>query len=452
MLRLLPLAWLIVVVPAVQAEDLVGGPFRLARDKRLRVQHQDRTLIARDTLEYTPGFEQAGQIRVDQRDGAQVLNVVQSQGDPVTYRKEVAVSDKGLELTVKYKLPAYANDPAKPMIHYAFYVPLETVRGASWKAYVGRAHSAKVVEGKAGASLTGIRYIGFRSPDRRLVFDFNPQGVTANGDYCGYGEPVACWGMHREEEFLVFTFGYRASFYGGVYMSKCLIYEGDYDYKARHAYDKWGYRGPTLPTRLFAFGTAKPPQEATAADLALYSPERGFGWRDVQGLALSQSAPSGLTRNRLVAAAGREGQFLVDLVPGRWLVTVRVAAGDQPQGPMQVLIAGQPVAAPLSVPAEEVRSLTAVVDHPGLVDLPMVDGPGRPTEGREDRAPATNLRSVPGPRFVRDTGPSKPLEITFRAPGVWSVSSIALQPLLYRSEDFSFARGLWNVDGVFTPQ
>ncbi len=42
-----------------------------------------------------------------------------------------------------------------------------------------------------------------------------------------------------------------------------------------------------------------------------------------------------------------------------------------------------------------------------IIDLCIVHGPSRPTEGRENRAPATNLRSVPGPRFIRYAGPNK---------------------------------------------
>ena len=59
------------------------------------------------------------------------------------------------------------------------------------------------------------------------------------------------------------------------------------------------------------------------------------------------------------------------------------------------------------------------------------------------------VRSITGTVDHRGTGP---LEIGFHGVEGWTVSSIALQPLLYQNEDFVFDRGLWNVDGVFTPQ
>jgi len=404
--------WLLLIASVAPAEDLKCGNFSLGRDKLLRLQWQGLPLVVKDSLDYTAGFERAEQATVTRQHGKQVLNVTRSRGDPISYRKEVALGTEGVELTVKYKLPAYRNDPAKPTIRYSFYIPMETFRGARWKACVGRAHSIAVKEGKAGSSLSGIRYIAFRSDRLRLVFDFNPQGVTAGGDYCSCGEPVGCWSMEREGEFLVFSFGYRAAFYGGVFMSKCLIYEGDYDYDARHAWRRWGYRGETLPAKLFAFGTAKPPKEATAADLGLYSKERGHGWRHADGLTLSQNNPTGLVNNCLMADSGNAGSFLVDLKPGRWLVTVRVAPGRRSVGPMEVLLNNRRATESLTISAGEVRSITVPVDHRG----------------------------------------TEPLEIGFRGAKGWAVSSIALQPLLYQSEDFVFDRGLWNVDGVFTPQ
>ena len=411
MLRPPILGSLLLLASAAGADDLKHGNFSLSAERLLQLRLGGRPLVVKDSLDYTAGFQKAEQpVIVRQRD-KQVLNVVHSQADPVSYRKEAALGSEGVELTVKYKLPAYRNDLEKPSIHYAFSVPFEALRDTRWKAVVGRAHSAKVVEGKVGSSLSGIRYIAFHGQQVRLVFDFNPLGVCADGDYCAYGEPVACWSMEREGEFLLFRFGYRASFFGGTFMSKCLIYEGEYDYAARHAWSKWGYRGETLPTKLYAFGTARPPKEAAAADLAIYAPANGYGWRQGEGLTLSQTSPTGLINNCLRAAPGREGRFLVDLVPGRWLLSVRIAPGPQAVGPMEILLSDRPAVAPLTVAAGDARSVTLPVDH---------RGPG-------------------------------PLEIGFRGPEGWAVSSIALQPVLYRSEDFSLDRGLWNVDGVFTP-
>ncbi len=413
LLRLfVPIVILFGVASTARAEELKCGNFNLAGDKLLRLQWQGMPLIVKDALDYGAGFEQAEQATVSQKNGKQVLNVTQSRAEPVSYRKEVALGPDGVELTVKYKLPAYHNDPAKPSIRYSFCIPMETLRDARWKACAGRANSIKVVQGKVGSSLSGMRYIAFRSDRVRLVFDFNPQGVTAGGDYCSYGEPVGCWSMEREGEFLVFSFGYRAAFYGGVFMSKCLIYEGDYEYDSRHPWRRWGYRGETPPMKLFTFGTAKPPKEATAADVGLYSKQRGYGWQRADGLRLLQNSPTGLINNCLMADGSNAGNFLVDIKPGRWLVTVRVAPGQRSVGPMELWLNRHRATENLTVKAGEAHSITVPVDHRG----------------------------------------TEPLEVSFRGAKGWAVSSIALQPLLYQSEDFVFDRGLWNVDGVFTPR
>ena len=411
MLRQSFLGCLLLIGAAAQAQSLQSNGFRLDRARLLHLDLHKQPLIVKDSLDYTAGMDQAEKPTVSQFQGKQVLNVTQSKGNPVTFRKEVALGPDGAELTVKFKLPAYSNDLAQSSIRYAFYVPWATLQDAKWKAYVGRAHSATVVEGRAGKSLTGIRYIAFRSERLRLVFDFNPLGVCSGGDYCSYGEPVGCWHMVREGDFLVFSFGYRASFDGGVFMSKCLIYEGDFDYDTRHAWRLWGYRGPTDPTKLFAFGTSNPPKPTIAADRNLYTAKRGYGWREADGLSLVQSSPTGLVNNALTADAGREGNFLVDLVPGRWILTVRTTGARLASGPMEVLVDGRP-AGTLAAGMDEVPALTTVVDQ-------------------------------------RKKGP---LKIGFRGDKGWAVSSIALQPVVYASEDFSLDRGLWNVADVFTPR
>ncbi len=394
-----------------RADDLSCGRFALAQEKVLHLRYGALPLVVGDRLDYSSGFEQAEEMIATRQDGKQILNVVRSQGDPASFRKEVAIGPEGVELTVRFRLPAYSNDPKKGAIGYAFSVPLKSLEGAHWKAFVGtRSRQTKVVEGEAGSQISGIRYIAFRSDRVRLVLDFNPQGVCAGSDYTSSGEPVTSWSMRRVDDVLEFSFAQRASFYGGVFMSKCLIYEGEYDYDARHAYRLWGYRGETPPTKLFSFGTKQPAKEATAADMTAYSKERGFGWSEPAGLALVERRPTGLVNNALAARDGKEHEFLVDVPAGRWLVTPRTAAVEGSVGPMEVAVDGRRVAEKVVVEGGEVRSITAAVEHRG-----------------------------PGPLRIRFGG------------GSWAVSSIAVQAVVYAGEDFSLSRGLWNVEGVFTP-
>ena len=100
MLRPPILTSLFLLASAACADDLKYGNFSLAPERLLQLHLGGRPLVVKDSLDYTAGFQAAEQPTLVRQHDKQVLNVVHSQANPVSYRKEVALGSEGVELTV----------------------------------------------------------------------------------------------------------------------------------------------------------------------------------------------------------------------------------------------------------------------------------------------------------------------------------------------------------------
>jgi hypothetical protein len=141
-------------------------------------------VIARDAMSCAHLADSAATTsRTDTVGTAQVINVWNTGGDRFRFRKEAALhTDGSLELTVRMRLAPYASTNAA--LTYSFLVPLDLVKGATFRALVGKSYATEVVTGTAATNLAMLRYIAFSGGRQALVFDLNPYGVTDWQDYC----------------------------------------------------------------------------------------------------------------------------------------------------------------------------------------------------------------------------------------------------------------------------
>ena len=406
---------------AADASAITNGVFAVHPSKALHVTYKGKVLIEKDEINYLTDFD-AAELPLTRTTGdATVLNVVQTSHDTVQFRKEVALHKDGhLELTVKMRLFPYKNTPDKKSIAYSFMIPAQALDRATYTARVDRASRAKTVKGAFSAdardgSLTAAkcRFIAFETEQLKLVVDCNPYGVTSLQDYCMYGDPVGSWSVAKQGNYVVFSFGSTARSHGGIFCSKVLLYEGTYDYDKKHPYKKWTYRGVTPAMAQFTFGTAADTKGFDKADCLPYSPVRGWGWKDAAGLQTVRSESPDVIDNCVAAADGAARTFLLDVTPGQYLATIRVGHNTQAIGPFSVSLNGECLAKDVRVPAGHTKTL---------------------------------LLST----YVRR--PDGQLKVRLEGPGPWAIRSLVVQAVIYQNEDYTFDRGLWLVDGLFSPQ
>ena len=154
-------------------------------------------------------------------------------------------------------------------------MPFDRLKNTEFKALTGRAHGPKVVTGALGATradgqiVQGPRYIAFKGPDTRLVFDLNPKGLSTGMDYGGGGF-IGRWTVTKKGDFVEFSVGINASFFGGTFAAKALIYEGEYAFSKAHPIGKLAYFDIYPSTAQYCFGTASAPEGWTKLDTAAY--------------------------------------------------------------------------------------------------------------------------------------------------------------------------------------
>ena len=216
----------------LSAGELTNGVFSVARSKSLQVSHKGVPLIDGDAINYVADMSEADEVVARRVGKIETLNVMLKDDDTARFRKEVALhADGRLELTVRMRLMPYKNKLDMDTITYTFRVPAMALDKTRLKALTGRVYRTKEVEGsfragRADGELVkgGARFIAFERDGLALVFDCDPYGLVAMGDYCRYGDPTGKWTVAKKGDHVEFSFGQRARFYGGLFAGKVLIY------------------------------------------------------------------------------------------------------------------------------------------------------------------------------------------------------------------------------------
>ncbi len=397
------------------ASVVASGPVFSIDDKaETKVKWRGSHLISGDNLTFfdKKGFaEKAQQVESGQNDKWRRIVNIWSNAKDLPFRKEVALSADGkeVELNIRADLPAYHQKPDVDSFGYYFRIPMSLVKGMKYTAITGRTSKPRIVSGVINGKekslfKTKARYWALEGNGKKIVIDFNPEGVQSFGDY-GPGAIIGLWSVRQTPDYLECGIGIRNTEYGGVLSGKVRIFEGGMsDYPKRHAYGKYVYFSELPVEKQFCFGAKKHGKEFTNAGLEKYSPQKGFGWLEPLGMKISSERSSGAVYS---AAKGSGNKvFRYDLPrPGLYVFTIRCAGYKTPDGAFSISSNGKEIVKDLNIPVY-------------------------------------TLKNISWSQWIDDGK----LELKLSGKN-FTISVFGAQLLQHRCEDFKFRRGFWIVDG-----
>ncbi|OGV51530.1 MAG: hypothetical protein A2017_01805 [Lentisphaerae bacterium GWF2_44_16] len=399
-------------------EDISNGVFTVKAKKSLEVVEGGTVFIEKDMSNSFDSFEIAEELITSNNAEVPAINVIYKNGKDLQFRKETALHEDGiLELTMRVRFFPVTDSLVKRAFTYSFLVPAKILDGMEFKAVVGRIHGKlKRMEGRFGPAngkISQCRYIVFEGEKNSFTFDFNPAGPFSGVDFPRYGNPVGYWDIVREGKYVKFSFSGNVEYYGTVIAGKVFIYKGIHDFEQKHAqYDEYDC-GQGGTAHKFTFGTFEDIKTFEKADCGEYSPAKKWGWEKTAGLKTVQSKQTDITSNCVASSSEVSNNFIVDVQPGVYLLTVRCGHNTQKTGPFSISVNGQIAAENIEIPVGETKTLDFV-------------------------------------EYLR--APGKQIKIGFSGENTWAVRCIMLQAIVFQNEDFSIDRKLWVTDKLFSPE
>lgn len=394
--------------------------FELEKQANTRLKWHGSELIKSDLITYLPekDFAQSASGCETVKDKANwTVTNTWGKTEDMKYRKEVGMSPDGqtVELNVQMTQPPYKGPASQTHFVYSFKAPLATFAGMKWNAITGRGcYDPKYGKGVITASTPdgnfigdGVRWLALEGNGKKLVFDFNPEGVTTFNDF-GPNRIQGLWQIRKEGDEISFSFGRDKRLHGGTLNSKLLIFEGSFeDYMKRHAHKKYRYFSELPPALEYCFGAEKAGSGFIKASTQSYTEPRGFGWLNPQALKTESLLPSGALYTAI--GSNSDAAFKTKILqPGLYLVTVRSAAYEKAAGSFTLDCNGKTVAENITVKPYSVKTII-------------------------------------WPQWL-ENGTAE-----FKFNGKWRVSTIALQVLQHSKEDYRFRRGFWRIAGLYEP-
>lgn len=353
------------------ANMALAGPFSISADRQLKVDWNGKSLITTDRIDCVgpDTFKAPEGSKNADINGWAVHNVWQMKGNgtAVTYRREVAVNDRAVELTIQFRVPSYYQRPHDALDTYTFSVPVKALEGMNFQAITGRTYAPEDVTGKIttdlpdGPVIRAASFIAFEGDGRHLVFDLNPKGLQAWNDSEGNSVLAGTWTITKSGNRLDFSVGRGPIISGAIISSKIRIVEGTFaDYSKWHAHRSYSYFGqlPVIQQLTMAAGAGDKTLEVNV-------PEPGIYFFTI--------------RNNLAAT-----------------------------GPFALVCNGQTVATNVLSSAGKMQTITF----------------SRYAEGKQ-------------------------IKLSWH--GKWAASSVAVQALIYKAEDYAFQRSVWLADDIPTP-
>ncbi len=401
--------------------------FTVNNAKNMNVTYRGKILIERDEIVGLENMAATQLIGPEKVGSSSVINLIQNNTPIVNFRKEVVKHSNGiLELTIKANYESYTDAKRG----YSFYVPIDFLEGASYKAVMAKSGpnfangiiSKNMKEGSF-TKYPSIRYISFKKKDMQLVFDLNPRGMLCYPSTHYHGELVPWGEVEKCGKYLKFSFfPYPSRSYGTLNVAKILIYEGEFDYEAKHPFYSWSYGTGIYPSQFFTFGTKVIPDgiypypdvkslscDVIKGDTKPFDKTSKFGWkRNTKQLIATKSDNADIFKNCVSVKGDISNTFQIVIQPGLFITTVNVGNPERDSGPFSIAINGEVKEKNISIPAGQNRQFILS-------------------------------------KYLED---DTILKVTFSGYD-WAVNSIAVQPVIYSYEDFNIKRKLWVKQNLY---
>lgn len=406
----------------LNAGEISNNVFTVKESKVLSVSEDNKTLIEKDDINYFASLNIAEDLTTARNEKTSVVNLIHKNDKNLQFRREVALHQDGhLELTMKMRFFPFTDNSAPKSVSYSFLIPLETLDGMKFKAAVGRASEWKWEEGSINSKMpdgvisSQCRYMILQNETKGYTLDFNPNGPGGSVKWSMYGQAAGYWEVAKKGKYLKCSLNNVFKYYGGLFSGKMLIYKGICDFAQKHALTHWdliSIDAKDIKTYQFMFGAKAKKKGFTSADREVYSPERKWGWKDSKNLKILKTDNPDIINNCVFSPDGREDEFVVDIDPGIYLLSIRCGHNIQKIGPFNISLNGRTAHENLEIP-------------PGKTETVNV--------AEYVRAPETKLR------------------IGFSGKNIWSVRSIIIQTLIYQNEDYRIDRDFWVMNKLFSP-
>ena len=368
-----------------------GGTFAIRRDdvvlvSSLEVDNGSRTNNLRQSFSVLERHGRVWNVWCEGKDGRCRLEVAER-------------PDGAVEITMAGQVGPYDRSRARKL---NLFIPVQSLDGRSWQAYVGDGRRVKTAQGEwtAGFDEQKMRFLATDG----LVFDFNPLGAGDWASMYTAGAVKGIWQVERVgDRYYRFSGGsYLGRAAGGFTGAKIVIRPGSFeDYAEHHLVRQYNYPMHLKSSHLLAFGANRRGACFAEGNVPFVASD-GLGWLSADDRQTIIGAEEGVLYS---CVRGRDGRYRISGLPdGHYVFTLEAGNFTGAENRFSVSVNGETIATDVSVSRGTARQLS---------------------------------------RAVHVTGGAA--EIVLK--GDYLVSAIGLQPVLGDREDYSISRGFWCAEG-----
>ncbi|HCU36318.1 MAG TPA: hypothetical protein DGT21_12985 [Armatimonadetes bacterium] len=402
---------LLAATAAVSAETLDAGPFSVDITSRLLIRYEGQTLIEGDRCVAFRAMRPGEPVLVDPaagrvlRDGNVLTTLAQQ--DRNSLRREVMVTPDAVHIT--FELQAFGPTGGSHL-QYDLLTPPEYLDGIEYEAWTGAPRGPlrqlsgtfSIANSKADDYLIrSTRYIILKRPGATCSLDFNPDGPWVGESNYGHAFSSNPYHDGRRFHFLMLCAGAKN---GAVFRGKIIIRPGAQTYASLHSTGNVAYTtGFAVSLGLnFSEGPSTEPYVSYAPGAP---PAASHRWRNPEKVRIFTRDSGGMLYRDFATSVGGESRATLRLQQrsGWYLMTLSVRDPDATTGPFTISGPDGVLVGDVSVKAGDYWCKTVPLRfRNGAVDL----------------------------RFTGD----------------WKVGALALQPIVYETEDFVLEGRWWNMD------
>lgn len=389
------------------AETLDAGPFSVDVASELTVRFNGVTLIEGDRCVAFQGMRPDPRTLVDPAGGevlreGNTMTVLAVQGRN-TLRREVMVTAEAVHITFEMRVFGATGGSH---LQYDLRTPGAYVDGVEYQAWTGRPRGPLQTETGTFSTedtepfeylvRTG-RYFILQKPGAECSLDFNPVGPWVGES--NYGENYSANPYHDGEDFrwLMLCSGGAN---GGIFRGKIIIRPGVVPWESVHSTTEVAYTRGFPASLAVNFSRDEDP----SGDYVASAGDDACRWREPASARIVERDSGGLLYRDFAAPAEEGASAALEIAQrsGHYLLTMNLRDPQERTGPFTVTGPDGPLFEDVTVEAGDYWFDTA------------------------------HLRFRDGAATLRFTGH-------------WKVGALALQPIIYDTEDFIIGRPFWNM-------